>query len=68
LLPIAQNVDAARLDEKEELRPGDYVRGGGSRPGMSEAVLAHVFEPYFTTKETGKAIGLSLAFLRVSAD
>jgi CheY-like chemotaxis protein len=29
--------------------------------GISEEVLAHVFEPYFTTKETGKGTGLGLS-------
>jgi len=42
---------------------GDYVqmtvRDTGC--GMSEEIQAHIFEPYFTTKEVGKGTGLGLA-------
>jgi signal transduction histidine kinase len=61
-----ENVDAARLDGRQGLRPGDYVRVtvADSGLGMSEEVLAHVFEPYFTTKETGKGTGLGLSMVQ----
>lgn len=29
--------------------------------GMDEGIKAHIFEPYFTTKEVGKGVGLGLA-------
>ena len=29
--------------------------------GMEEEIKAHIFEPYFTTKEVGKGVGLGLA-------
>lgn len=44
-------------------RPGDYVclavRDTGC--GMSPEVLAHIFEPFYTTKGVGKGTGLGLA-------
>ncbi|MCM2270746.1 MAG: PAS domain S-box protein, partial [Thermoanaerobaculia bacterium] len=45
------------------LPPGDYVwlavRDSGC--GMDADVLAHIFEPFYTTKETGQGTGLGLA-------
>jgi two-component system cell cycle sensor histidine kinase/response regulator CckA len=52
-------VDGSGLD----LEPGRYVRiavadtGGG----MSDVVKAHLFEPFYTTKERGQGSGLGLA-------
>src|SRR5690348_4176234 len=39
----------------EQARPGLYLRISviDSSPGMSENVLEHLFEPFYTTKETG---------------
>ena len=36
------------------------VRVTDNGPGMSEAVKAHVFDPFYTTKEVGKGTGLGL--------
>ena len=36
-------------------------------PGIPAADLAHVFEPYFTTKRTGTGLGLAIARTVVEA-
>jgi signal transduction histidine kinase len=51
------------LDATPEHAAGDYlclvIKDSGT--GMLPDVLAHVFEPYFTTKPSGKGTGLGLA-------
>lgn len=61
-----------RLDEetivnsnprKPDLQPQDYViiSVEDTGQGIPEEIQEHIFEPYFTTKETGRGSGLGLA-------
>ncbi len=56
-------IPSAEFETPPELRAGEYVcftvRDTGM--GMSEEVLDHMFEPFYTTKELGHGTGLGLA-------
>jgi signal transduction histidine kinase len=43
------------------LDPGDYVyvKHTDSGPGMESEVVERAFEPFFTTRETGRGMGLA---------
>jgi PAS domain S-box-containing protein len=47
-----------------DLEPGEYVviNVTDSGCGMSEEVLEHIFEPFFTAREGGTGLGLSMVF------
>jgi PAS domain S-box-containing protein len=48
-----------------ELAPGDYVwvSVSDNGRGIAPSIIAHVMEPFFTTKEEGKGTGLGLSMV-----
>jgi PAS domain S-box-containing protein len=56
-------VDAEYAARQAGLRPGPHVRlrVGDSGIGMPPEVLAHAFDPFFTTRPKGEGTGLGLA-------
>jgi DNA-binding response OmpR family regulator len=55
-------IDKEYADQMDFL-PGDYVKLvlSDNGIGMNKNVLAHIFEPFYTTKGVGKGTGLGLA-------
>ena len=56
------------IDEQEALKYPDGIQGQyilltiiDNGIGMSEEIISKIFEPFYTTKETGKGTGLGLA-------
>jgi CheY-like chemotaxis protein/anti-sigma regulatory factor (Ser/Thr protein kinase) len=50
---------------RPDMHPGSFVELtiGDSGPGIAPEVRDKIFEPYFTTKETGKGTGLGLSIV-----
>ena len=56
-------LDEWSAERYPELDSGEYVKVtiGDTGHGMSPEIIGRIFEPYFTTKETGKGSGMGLA-------
>ena len=58
------NVEIKRASRLHaDVRPGSYVRltMADTGKGMDAEIMVHLFEPFFTSKETGKGTGLGLS-------
>lgn len=62
---MAQSFQVSPVDDDARLVPGQYVvfSVSDTGTGMSPEILAHVLEPFFTTKEVGKGSGLGLSMV-----
>ena len=67
---LTMSTDLASLDEPyrslhPEVEPGEYalISVTDDGEGMSPEVVAHAFEPFYTTKDVGKGSGLGLSMV-----
>jgi PAS domain S-box-containing protein len=60
-----QEMTAKELADNVKLSPGPFVvlSVSDTGQGMDQETAAHIFEPYFTTKEKGRGTGLGLALV-----
>ncbi len=56
--------DIEKLSHPMEMKPGIYalIEIGDNGPGIPREVLKNIFDPFFSTKPTGKGLGLSILF------
>jgi len=56
-------LDSAYVLEHASAKPGSYVMlaVSDSGVGMDAGTIAHIFEPFYTTKESGRGTGLGLS-------
>ena len=56
-------LDGAAAAEIDGLVPGDYARivVADTGHGIDKEIIERIFEPYFTTKDTGKGTGMGLS-------
>ena len=63
ILSYAENVNIT-VDDKLPLGPGNYVKitlkDHGT--GIAKESISNIFDPYFTTKDKGSGLGLSIAY------
>lgn len=60
-----RRLDADYAAMNAEVKPGDYtaIEVSDTGSGMTMEVVQRIFEPFYTTKETGKGTGLGLAMV-----
>jgi signal transduction histidine kinase len=58
--PVDGNVVVRVFEDSSSAKPAACIEVTDTGPGMSSAVLARIFEPFYTTKAFGVGLGLSI--------